>query len=72
MDLAKLGKKAFFIPTPGQYEQVHIAERLDALGVVPSCTQDAFRLEELDRVTNYSGLERFEGSVDFDSLFSVF
>ncbi|MDA0843396.1 MAG: glycosyltransferase, partial [Bacteroidetes bacterium] len=72
MDLAKLGKKAFFIPTPGQYEQVHIAERLDALGVVPSCTQDAFRLKELDRVTNYSGLERFEGSVDFDSLFSVF
>ncbi|MDA0678279.1 MAG: glycosyltransferase [Bacteroidetes bacterium] len=72
MDLAKLGKKAFFIPTPGQYEQVHIAERLDALGVVPSCTQDAFRLKELDRVTNYSGLERFEGSVDFDSLFSIF
>ena len=47
MDLAKLGKKAFFIPTPGQYEQVHIAERLDKLGVVPSCTQEEFSLNQL-------------------------
>ncbi len=29
MDLAKLGKKAFFIPTPGQYEQEYLARRLD-------------------------------------------
>jgi len=28
MDLAKLGKKAFFIPTPGQYEQEYLAKKL--------------------------------------------
>ena len=72
MDLAKLGKKAFFIPTPGQYEQVHIAERLDELGVVPSCSQEEFRLDQLERISSYSGLEAFSSTVDFDSLFSIF
>jgi uncharacterized protein (TIGR00661 family) len=72
MDLAKLGKKAFFIPTPGQYEQVHIADRLDELGIVPSCLQEDFKLHQLNRISNYSGLESFSSEVDFDSLFSVF
>jgi len=72
MDLAKLGKKAFFIPTPGQYEQVHIAERLDKLGVVPSCTQEEFSLNQLERISSYSGLEAFSSGVNFDELFSVF
>ena len=72
MDLAKLGKKAFFIPTPGQYEQVHIAERLDAQKVVPSCSQDDFNLEQLDSVNDYSGLAQFSSEVDFDSVFSIF
>jgi predicted glycosyltransferase len=72
MDLAKLGKKAFFIPTPGQYEQVHIAERLDAQKVVPSCSQDDFSLEQLERVDDYSGLAQFSSEVDFDSVFSIF
>jgi predicted glycosyltransferase len=72
MDLAKLGKKAFFIPTPGQYEQVHIAERLDDQKVVPSCSQDDFSLEQLERVDDYSGLAQFSSEVDFDSVFSIF
>ncbi|MGA0384464.1 MAG: glycosyltransferase, partial [Flavobacteriaceae bacterium] len=72
MDLAKLGKKAFFIPTPGQYEQVHIAERLDAQKIVPSCTQDEFKLEQLGRINNYDGLAVFSSEVDFDSVFSIF
>jgi len=72
MDLAKLGKKAFFIPTPGQYEQVHIAERLDAQKIVPSCTQDEFKLEQLERVEDYAGLAVFSSEVDFESVFSIF
>ena len=72
MDLAKLGKKAFFIPTPGQYEQLHIAERLDAQKIVPSCHQDEFTLEQLERVESYSGLAVFSSEVDFDSVFSIF
>ncbi|MEK9913167.1 MAG: glycosyltransferase, partial [Flavobacteriaceae bacterium] len=72
MDLAKLGKKAFFIPTPGQYEQVYIAERLDKLGIVPSCKQKEFSLDQLERISSYSGLDAFSSEVDFDELFSVF
>lgn len=72
MDLAKLGKKAFFIPTPGQYEQEYLAEMLDKQGLVPACSQEAFKLSELDRISSYAGLEVFEDSVDFDSIFSTF
>ncbi len=32
MDLAVLEKKAFFIPTPGQYEQEYLAKRLKEFG----------------------------------------
>ena len=39
MDLAKLNKKAFFIPTPGQFEQEYLAKRLTDLELVPSCNQ---------------------------------
>src|SRR5690606_34426948 len=40
LDLAKLGKRAFFIPTPGQYEQEYLAERLDQENLVPYCKQE--------------------------------
>lgn len=32
MDLSKTGHKAILCPTPGQYEQVYLADRLSALG----------------------------------------
>lgn len=35
MDLAKLNKKAFFIPTPGQYEQEYLAKKFDKEGIIP-------------------------------------
>jgi hypothetical protein len=35
MDLAKLEKKAFFIPTPGQYEQLYLAKKLEEEGIAP-------------------------------------
>jgi uncharacterized protein (TIGR00661 family) len=69
MDLAKLGKKAFFIPTPGQYEQEYLAERLDALQIVPFCSQSDFNLKALDRVEDYEGLSVFSESIDWSSLF---
>ncbi len=72
MDLAKLEKKAFFIPTPGQYEQEYLAERLDKNGVVPFSVQEAFTLEDLKRVDDYQGLTNFESPIDYASLFAVF
>ncbi|WP_425076709.1 glycosyltransferase [Psychroserpens sp. S379A] len=72
MDLAKLEKKAFFIPTPGQFEQEYIAKRLDQLGYVPSCNQNDFKIEMLDTVKNYKGLTLTEYSTNYKKLFNLF
>ena len=72
MDLAKLEKKAFFIPTPGQYEQEYLAKRLQKQGLVPFCTQEDFKLEQLERIDEYEGLARFDFVMDYSTLFEVF
>lgn len=72
MDLAKLGKKAFFIPTPGQFEQEYLAERLTEKGFVPSCKQKDFRLDKLQDINTFSGLEAFDYEVNFKKLFHLF
>lgn len=56
MDLQALGKKAVFVPTPGQTEQEHIAKRLMEKGIAYSLPQDDFRLAEaLGRSEAFSG-----------------
>lgn len=72
MDLAKLNKKAFFIPTPGQFEQEYLAKRLTEMRLVPSCKQKDFNLEKLDDVNTYEGLKAFNFEADFKDLFSLF
>lgn len=44
MDLQALGKKAIFIPTPGQTEQEYLARRLMEKGIAYSMRQDEFKL----------------------------
>lgn len=72
MDLAKLGKKAFFIPTPGQFEQEYLAKRLTEQGLVPSCSQTDFNLQKLKEVSNYKGFESFDYKVNYKRLFQLF
>lgn len=72
MDLAKLEKKAFFIPTPGQFEQEYIATRLDKLGHVPYCKQNEFKIEMLDTVKDYKGLSSTDYNTNYKKLFSLF
>ena len=72
MDLAKLEKKAFFIPTPGQFEQEYLAKRLHDLGVVPSCKQGAFTISQLETVTDSKGLQNIEMPIDYKKLFGLF
>ncbi len=72
MDLAKLEKKAFFIPTPGQSEQEYLAKRLTDQGFVPSCKQNDFSIFMLDKIKNYKGLKSFNTHVDYKDLFSLF
>lgn len=72
MDLVKLGKKAFFIPTPGQYEQEYLAEKLAKENLFPYATQDDFKIEMLSQIENYQGFCIRDQSVNWPSLFSVF
>lgn len=72
MDLAKLGKKAFFIPTPGQYEQEYLAKKLKRNGLFPYAEQDAFKIEMLGQVAVYKGIETTKNNVDWQDLFLLF
>ncbi|WNH08330.1 glycosyltransferase [Thalassobellus suaedae] len=72
MDLAKLNKKAFFIPTPGQFEQEYLAKRLTELSLVPSCKQEDFTLNKLNEINAYEGLKAFDYKTDYKKLFRLF
>lgn len=72
MDLAAMNKKAFFIPTPGQYEQKYLAKRLKNLGIVPYCRQENFTAEKLKEIPFYTGLEALQFKQDFNELFGLF
>ena len=66
MDLAVLGKKAIFIPTPGQTEQEYLAERFKKEKIFYSEPQKTFDLERaLKAQENYKGLSV---NINFDVL----
>lgn len=72
MDLSKLNKKAFFIPTPGQYEQEYLAKKLKKEGLVPYIEQDLFTIKNLDEINNYKGLSEIKSELNWPEIFSVF
>ena len=72
MDLAQLRKKAFFIPTPGQYEQEYLAKKMKKDGLVPYATQDAFRMENILEIEEYKGLPRSDSKIEWPNLFQIF
>jgi uncharacterized protein (TIGR00661 family) len=72
MDLAKLGKKAFFIPTPGQFEQEYLAKKYKKEGIVPYAKQEKFVIENLFEIDLYKGLNTFKYNLDLKKLFLLF
>lgn len=72
MDLAKLEKKAFFIPTPGQFEQEYLAKKFQKEGLVPFCLQDDFTVKKLDEIKKYKGLGNFDVEENWQHLFRLF
>ncbi len=72
MDLSKLGRKAFLVPTPGQYEQEYLAKKVKREGMLPSAKQEKFRIEMLQEVELYPGLPRTRTATDWESLFGLF
>lgn len=72
MDLAQLGKKAFFIPTPGQYEQEYLAKKLKKENLVPYAKQEDFKIENLLEIDLFKGLKNFGTIITWNKLFSLF
>ena len=72
MDLAKLEKKAFFIPTPGQYEQIYLAQKLEKEGIAPFAFQDEFTMTAITKATSYRGLTSIQSEHNWSTLFQVF
>ena len=72
MDLAKLGKKAFFIPTPGQFEQEYLAKKLKQKGLFPYINQDKFRVRNLLEIDMYKGVQTPENNINWRELFDIF
>lgn len=58
MDLCLLGKKAVFVPTPGQTEQEYLAEYYRLKGFYYSLKQDSFNINDaIDKSKNFNGLK---------------
>jgi len=58
MDLARIGKPAILIPTPGQTEQEYLAEYWSEKGAFSVWTQEAFDLKKaLTEAANLKGLD---------------
>jgi len=58
MDLASIGKRAIFVPTPGQTEQEYLAKMCMTKGMAYSEPQKGFNLERaLKRSKKYNGLK---------------
>ena len=72
MDLAFLSKKAFFIPTPGQYEQEYLAKKFKDEGIAPTCDQDNFTAKKLLKLDVYKGFLHFEQKTNWKKLFELF
>ena len=60
MDLAKLKRRAVFIPTPGQTEQLYLAESLANRSIAFYMEQASFDLTiAAEQSKNYSGFEKY-------------
>jgi len=71
MDLAVLGKKAFFIPTPGQCEQEYLAESLQNKKISPFSNQQDFTIKKLEVLDKYRGFTPYKNKIDL-KIFRLF
>jgi uncharacterized protein (TIGR00661 family) len=72
MDLTKLEKKVFFIPTPGQFEQEYLAKKMYKGGLAPYCKQSDFNLKKLVETKKHTPLKMPKSEIDWKDVFNVF
>lgn len=73
LDMAKLGAQAFFVPTPGQFEQEYLAEYLQNIGLANYCNQNELSLNRI-KEAKLNGFKNFNVSelqLDLDLLKST-
>jgi len=69
MDLAFFGKKAIFIPTSGQTEQIYLADQLQEANRGVTVSQNQFRLADtIDKAEKTTGLPSYKPNVGEDLL----
>ena len=68
MDLSVFGKKAIFIPTPGQTEQEYLAKKLKNQGYCYYEKQKIFNLNKsLSEAENYTGLPKLNINISLEN-----
>lgn len=74
MDLTQLGKRAFFIPTPGQTEQEYLAKHFLKGNIFYSQKQNQFDFElGIRESKKYPGIKKMkEYKTNWEKLFSLF
>jgi uncharacterized protein (TIGR00661 family) len=73
MDLAVMGKKAFFVPTPGQTEQEYLAAYLKEAGVSDYSAQSNFNLEQaIQKAAAFQGFGQQYAKGDFRRVVDIF
>ncbi len=68
MDMAVLGKKTYFIPTPGQFEQEYLAQSLNDRLIAPFSNQQDFTLEKLAEIKCYTGFKKTTITFDLNNF----
>jgi hypothetical protein len=72
MELAELGKRALFVPTPGQSEQEYLARYHHARGHVWSTTQKALDIaRDVAHVAGTAGLPRISPARSVERLLAL-
>lgn len=73
MDLAALNKKAIFVPTPGQTEQLYLSSLFTKQKIAFAQHQHSFDLEKaLEESKNYSGFKNKTQKDNLKNLFTIF
>lgn len=72
MDLIKLEKKAFLIPTPGQFEQEYLAKRLKKNGHFPFAKQEEFKFKRIFETDLYKPFKHQAEPIHWKNLFCLF
>ena len=68
----QIGEKAFFIPTPGQYEQEYLAKNSNQKLWLQVANKRNSKLPKLEKIHFYKGFKDFSVEVNWSELFKIF